>query len=200
MNARWLFLITLLTLSLGFTADKEPWVLGKDSDGIKVYTRENTETGIKEFKAESVFKADIDSLELILDNISSYSEWQSNVSTVKVLEELDSIRSIAYYTAELPWPVSDRDMVIHSEKELVRPGLIIYHLTGRDKYLPENEDFVRIKDIQGNWTIEDLGEGKVYVKHQLYGDGGGNIPRWVLNMFIVDGPHETLINLKKMID
>ena len=64
--------------------------------------------------------------------------------------------------------------------------------------LAEKKDVVRIRNAEGKWIFEDLKNGHIRVTYQFYGDPEGNIPSWIINLFIVDGPYDTLINLRSM--
>ncbi len=184
-----------LLLSVSFQAAQ--WKLAKNSDGIKVYTREFPNSDIKEFKAVTIVKTPIKNIEKLLDNTEELPEWMENVITAKTLKEINPQEKYVYFAIEFPWPFSDRDMVMKETKTLKSDGSILYATRSAYDYAPEKEDFVRMKIAQGRWEIFPVSATETKVVYQFYGDPAGSIPNWLVNMFIVDGPYKTLKNIKK---
>lgn len=176
------------------------WEIAKDKDGIKVYARQAEGEKIKEFKAVMKVKTTLNKIEQIIDNINSYASWQANVTTSKSLLEEGNTEQYIYYTSELPWPVDDRDIVLHSVKTK-NDNLLKYELSASPNYTDKNDDFLRITNSKGSWIFTSNNTDKmVVVTYQFFGDPGGNMPNWLINMFIVDGPFETLKNLRKKLE
>ena len=67
-------------------------------------------------------------------------------------------------------------------------------------YIPEKKNYIRLKEAEGFWQIKEIEENKISLIYQYYGEPGGSLPAWLVNMFIVDGPMDTLTNLKKMLE
>jgi hypothetical protein len=61
-----------------------------------------------------------------------------------------------------------------------------------------SDDYLRIEISQGSWIFKKIDDNRVEVIHQFMSDPGGNIPKWIVNMFIVSGPYKTLENLKEI--
>ena len=173
------------------------WELSKDKDGIKVYTRQHEGSEIKEFKAVTIVTAKMNSLESLIDKVSEYPDWQANITSAKVLKQVNKNEQTIYCTSDVPWPVKDRDIVLQSKKAVSEKGIVVYKITSLPDYIKEKEDFLRIRDANGKWQFVPKEGGKIEVTYQFYGDPAGSLPNWLINMFIVDGPYDTLINLKK---
>lgn len=182
------------------TSTKPVWNLAKNEDGIKIYTRAYEGSPLKEFKAMMVLNGSVKKIEGVLDDVEAYSDWQENVTTSKILKKLNDTAMYVYYTADLPWPIDDRDIVSYSLKKRINKNHIYYDIRGADDFIPENSDFIRIRKTVGSWDVKLLEDGKVNVEYKFFGDSGGNLPAWLINLFIVDGPHKTMLNLKNKID
>ena len=63
----------------------------------------------------------------------------------------------------------------------------------------KKDSFVRIESLVGYWLFEKINEDEIKLTYETLADPAGNLPAWVVNLFIVDGPHNTLTNLHKMI-
>jgi len=200
---RFFFLFFLLLVvnanAINFSDVYTDWELAKEKNGIKVYTRQAEGRKIKEFKAIMTVNSTLEEIEKVIDHVNEYASWQANVTTSKSLLEEGNTEQYIYYTSELPWPVDDRDIVLHSIKSKHENNLI-YELTSSPDYIERNDDFLRIINSKGSWIFVANNEGQVDVTYQFYGDPGRNMPNWLINLFIVDGPHETMINLKNKVE
>lgn len=61
----------------------------------------------------------------------------------------------------------------------------------------EDDGFIRIKEIRGQWLIKFIDNENCKVTYQFMADPEGFLPGWVVNLFVVDGPYKTLKNLQK---
>ena len=175
------------------------WELAKNESGIKVFTREKEGSGIKEFKTVATVKIEMSVLENILDDINNYASWQDNVASAKILKKISSSENYYYTTTDVPWPIGDRDIILHSVKTTANKSTITYSLTSTPSYIPIKDDYTRINNAAGKWQLKAQENGETLVIHQFYGDPEGSIPNWIVNMFIVDGPHETMVNLIELV-
>jgi START domain len=193
-------LITSFTPIPNKTDSSNEWKLEKSENNINIYTRKHQDSDIKEFKAVMVANADLAVLENIIENVIDYPNWQSNVSSAKILKQINKTEQYIYYTTDLPWPVSARDIVIHSKKVVDDNGKITFQLTGKSEYIAAKDDFIRIKEAKGMWQLTPLQKNKIEVLYQFHADPAGNIPNSVINMFIIDGPYNSFVNLKKKVE
>ena len=176
--------------------DSGDWKLRKEKDGIKIYTRNNGNSAIKEFKAITSFNTDISQLVKIINDVEKYPAWLANCESSKIYKKINETTRIDYLKTSVPWPLDDRDAVLkfiiikdteeHFEATMNSvPGAI-----------PEKEDFVRIKKAKGKWIFKKSDKEMVEITYQFYGDPEGNIPTAIINLFIVSGPYKTLLNIK----
>jgi hypothetical protein len=172
------------------------WKLAKNKDGVKVYTRSTEGIAVKEFRAQTSVLCKIKELESLLMEAENYPAWQANISTAKILKQVNNTEQYIYYTSHLPWPVSDRDVVVNSIMSKSKEGVVTVNITGTPNYIDRKDDFLRIEKIVTKWTLTPKGNGEIGVLQQVTADPGGNIPTWVINMLIVDGPFETFTNLR----
>jgi len=175
------------------------WKLAKNQKNIKVFIRQSENSNIKEFKATTTVVANIKTLESILDNVSEYPNWIANIESVKVLKQVNKNDKYIYYITKVPWPISSRDMILKSIKSTNNNGVLSYNLSGYPEYIDKHKDYIRIIDALGKWEFTPIEDGKIEITYKFYADPAGSLPNWVINMFIVDGPYETLTNLKELL-
>ena len=192
---KYLFFVLVLLLTQFSTLNaQDQWVLAKDKDEVQIFTRKLDHRRVKEFKAVTYTSKSVDELEAIIKDVELYPDWVYSVTHGELLETNGESR-ILYYIFGVPWPVSDRDMVIESFKTTDDDGNLKFDLNLVKDLKPEVSGYVRMKEVFGSWTfIPKLDKTKII--YQFYGDPSGSLPAWLINMFIVDGPHETLVNLR----
>jgi uncharacterized membrane protein len=175
------------------------WQLAKEKDGIEVYTRNDEDSKFKEFKALATIDAPVEKLLAIMKDIDAYTNWMPDLKSVEEIGNNSQDKIITYSVIEIPWPFEDRDIITEyifskdSETNTVR--IDIQNINGT---VPEKDGIIRMKNAKGFWIFIPLGNNKTAVHYQFLADPGGNIPTWLINMFIVDGPFKTLENMRKV--
>ncbi len=191
-----IFIMCCLYLPINLFA----WELAKDEDGIKVYTREVKGAEIKEYKAVMNLKTSLSSLVALLKDVPAYKAWIYTTEKSEALKKINPRESIIYSMNNTPWPISDRDTVFYNSINQDPKRLIVtIKITGKNDYIPEKSNLVRIKTMNGSWRFIPKDNGIVEVNYQMHNDPGGNIPSWFINLVVVKQPFETLMKIKKII-
>jgi hypothetical protein len=191
---KFLFIGLLITCSIYSNAGD--WKLEKNSEGIKVYTRSNEGSEVLEFKATATINASRMSLAKIIANVAGYPNWFPNCSSAQLVEVISSTQRKYYYKLDLPWPASDRDAVMLLSVDVNNgAGITILNFT-KSTGKPEVSGVIRMPAADGFWKLKTISESKTELEYQFLADPGGSLPTWIINMFIVDGPFDTLIALK----
>lgn len=177
------------------------WELEKDKDGIRVYTRSPGDSDVKEFKVYADINADRIEILKILTRAGDYMNWMPNVDESRVLEVVSDTKRIVYYKVDCPWPTSNRDLVLDFWVENDEEQEATYiRLKENNSAKKEVSDCVRMKKAHGYWKLTTIAKNKTKVYYQFLGDPGGSLPSWLVNMFIVDGPFDTFVALKKKVE
>ncbi len=134
----------------------------------------------------------------LIENAENFPDWQPNISSAKIVT-VASDHKIVYYTSDLPWPISDRDVVVRVSKSARESGEVLMTLASVPDAYPRREDYIRMVISHGTWRFIPQNNGQIKIIYQYHGDPAGSIPDWIINMFIVDGPFETLTNLKTIV-
>ena len=199
------FIATLLATVVfslpAFSADTG-WELDKEDDdiGLKIYTRAVEGSNLKEFKGEMLVETRLSSLAALLLDGKSAPKWMHNCEKFEVVEQFDPQTAVVYFINGAPWPVSDRDAVIHSTMTQDPDTLAV---TADIKALPErlplDDDYVRIPKMKGGWKFTPAEDGKINVVYQVHAEPGGGLPSWLANAVVVDTPYNTMKNMLEML-
>ncbi len=191
-------IILILTLSINLcSAQKNDWELRKIENDIIVHTRENIKTGNIEFKASIVLETSIDSLIQIFNDIKNYPQWMADVETATLLKKKNNNEQYIYLKIQTPWPLKNRDLPF-LQTILTTDNITTITLIGKPNYIPNRKDIVRVNHAVGTWEFIKLSNNRIKVNYQFMADPGLDIPNWVIDAFIVDGPIKTLNNLREL--
>ncbi len=191
--------LTLIFFSLKIYSQTTKWEIEKNKNGVIVYTRKTDASPIKEFRAVTTIDAGFKDLVKILDDTENYPNWMANCDFSKTLKKVNDNERIDYVKIKVPWPLGDRDMISKYKYTIdYEKGVYLAVITTKPDYIDEVKGFVRFRKGKGFWKLEEIGD-KVKVTYQFCGDPEMSVPAWIINIFIVDGPYDTLINLKKQL-
>lgn len=196
-------LLTVLALTSGAVfagSDTDGWTLERDKAGVKVYTRSIEGWSLKEYKAVVQIRATLAQVESALRDAPNRCKWIHNSYNTKDVKTISQNEIYTYCAIDAPWPVSDRDNVVHWKFNRLSDKEIRIDMNCAAEVYPEQSSTVRIKRLKGYWKLVDLGNGYVEVTQQVASEPGGSIPAWLANSSIVDTPFNTLFNLKQYVE
>ena len=195
-------IISLIILAVFLAANafsQEDWELKKEDDGIKVYTKYIEGSDIKAFRAEAVMEGKLSSFVAVLKDVDQYPEFYSSSDYAQLLEASDTLL-MHYSQTGTPWPVKDRDGVyVNRFSQHYGTKAVTVAIESVEGIRPESDDFVRIEKATGFWKFFPVDYNKVEVIYQMEADPGGNIPAWVVNMFLVDTPFDDMKSLRERV-
>ena len=175
----------------------DPWQLKKNESGIAVYTRPAENSKFKELKSVTTYKTSLSSIVALINDFESYPQWVYRCGASSVLKKNSETDLIHYQTVNTPWPTDNRDFVVRvvlHQDPITK--VITQTATCLPNYIPKVPGFVRILEFKAVWTLIPLKNGMVEANYQLLVNPGGNIPAWLINLAVVDGPFETAFNMK----
>lgn len=183
-----------------FAQSENEWELRKEEDGITVYTRASDSSDFRQLQMRVQLKTKLATMVAVFKNVPGYLDWVYSCISSEVLKVEASHEQFYYSESESPWPVSNRDVVMHSIVEQDKSTMVV---TSTSKSFfglkPEVEGNIRVTTLYSKWTLTPIGEGVVDVVYFLSMDPGGWVPAWLMNMTISVGPFKTLVNLKEEI-
>ncbi|AHL35227.1 hypothetical protein CD58_21185 [Pseudomonas brassicacearum] len=178
------------------TAQAEDWQVVKEQDGIKVSLSEVAGSKYKAYQGVTVMKTTMAKLRALQEDVPGACAWIHECKSQKLVKH-EGDKSWTYTQFNTPWPVTARDSVLEVTTVEGADGSLTRNLKGVPKYLPEEQDYVRVSQVEGFWKFVPKGAGQVEVTYQVHTDPGGSVPSWLANKFVVDAPFNTLKALKE---
>ena len=175
---------------------QEQWELVKEKEDIQVFTRTNTVSSFKEFKAMMQIEGEIHQFLAVLYDVEGLSEWGYNIKESKLIDRPHNMIQTYYAVAKAPWPYKDRDGIYLNQISWNKESkVLLVDIEMLEHDLETNDDYVRM-DGYGYWQITAISDGRLEVVFQMQVDPGGSIKSWMANMFVTDSPFQTMLGLR----
>ncbi|MBF0586187.1 START domain-containing protein [Prosthecochloris sp. N3] len=175
--------------------------LRQQNDWLKIYTCPVPSSDFLSFVGIAVMDVPAQNVLSLLYDIESSTEWVFKTREMKILRELDGDEGrVVYQLVSAPWPLSDREIISQSRGFMdPETGEIFIRITALPDFLPENSDYVRVRQLEGGWNIMPLDNNRSRVVFRLHIEPGGEIPSWLANIAVIDTPYHTLTNMRTML-
>lgn len=179
-------------LSVNAQAD---WKLQKAGNGLKVYTKSREGSAVKSIKVEIEFDVPLQKILDVIMDVNAFPLWIYQCKEATLVKRINQDQLIYHHVTQAPWPVADRDqyskfMVTHHANYVTVHSEI---LSG----FPLYKDCVRLTESHANWTLTPVDKQHTKGVYTLSFDPAGNIPAWLINLFITEGPYRSFTNMKK---
>lgn len=176
----------------------DQWIYRGEKEGIKIYHQKTP--GMLHIKLSTSVKVPLSGIAALFSDVDHYSDWGYKISESHLLRRVSPNDVWFYAKYDFPWPMEDRDVILHSqmEQDPVTRNIRILN-TAHPEYLPENEGIVRIKNTTTRWNIMPGEGGWVYIEQQISTDSAEGLPEWVIKLTADTGPFETAKNLRKLL-
>lgn len=192
-----LFILFFMNTSFVLEAN---WNLKKDKNGIKVYTKMNNNSSLKEVKCITNFKSNLTGLVAFIKDIPNHPLYIYKCKSAFVIKNVNDTDLYYYHETEAPWPVGNRYGVINYKINQNKITKQVYiNSVGVLGIYPKQLNKIEVKDLKGYWIFTPLKNGTVDGEYYLYLDPGGEIPSWIINFFITDGPYLTILKMKDLL-
>lgn len=183
----------------GQNFDKKDWQLKTTEKNLKLYTRSNEQSGVKEVRIRTEIKASIDKLFTVLGDVSNYENWVYKCSEAKMVKVISKDDYYYYTRSDLPFPLSDRDIVVRSRQWKDKDGIFYSNSTLSRNMVSIKKGIVRIQEFDAYWKIIEKENGILDIDYVVQTHPGGSLPTWAINLGIAKGPIETMKNLIKQL-
>ncbi len=187
-------LVFCLPFLIAFT-EPNVWDLKKDANQIQIYTRKIEGSSFREFKATTRVKTTLDdALQEIMYRAPEFTQPVKSEQSYFLKKNIDNSR-VYYAMRKMPWPIRDRDVVTTVSILQQTDHVIMLKVQATPEELPQQEDTIRIEELDGFWLLEKEG-AYVRITQQLHLEPRGSIPPFIINALIARGPHTTFSDLR----
>ena len=194
--------LLFLVLFLPMTGMTQPnCELKKEKDNIKVYGCLVEGFAFNDILVELEVNSTMEKYISILLDVTHYNEWRYRELNHKLLKKISDSELIYYAQISAPFPLSDRDLVLHMKiNQDSLPKILTVTIESMPDYIPPVEDLVRVPSSFSTMTLIPLSESRLKITCSVRVDPGGQVPAWVVNMFSTQGPYETFKNLSEKME
>ena len=179
---------------------QDDWKLKTDKDGISIFTRTFPDSKFKAIKVEVELAATLSQMVAVVLDVNTGAQWVYSTKSSVLLKQVSPSELYYYSEVSIPWPAANRDFIaeLRAVQDSHSRVVTIYGPIFPD-YLPVKKDIVRVRRSEGKWIISPLAKGKIKVEYTLRVDPGGDLPAWLVNMFVTKGPYESFKKLKEQL-
>ncbi len=171
------------------------------NDWLKIFTCPVPSSDFVSFVGIATIDAPQHAVLSLLYDVDVATEWVWKTAEMRILQELSEDEGrIIYQRVTAPWPVSDREIITRSQGYMdPESSEIFIKLECVPDYLPLNDKYVRVPQLEGAWNIIPLSDNQCRVIFRLHLEPGGEIPSWLVNIAVIDTPYHTLNNMRQMV-
>lgn len=183
--------IALLISTATFAADFDGlyndggWKFIKEKKSFKIYSRQMPGSNILGFKVEGHINAPLIDLMATLRDVDYSTQWQPDLLQKISIEDRGPTEAITYSRVDMPWPLDDRDYVLHNKLSLDKKRNLLFVMSKSTTHASyaSKKGAVRANIGYSNIGLRPVSKSRTYVEWTLFGDPRGNIPGWVVNFY-----------------
>lgn len=180
------------------TLHAQAWKLSKDKDGIRVYTAVVDSSCFKAVKAQCEADASLSQVVAAFLDLKGHDDWAYCTKGTTLLKKISESEAIYYAVVDAPWPLSDRDAVLHFFiTQDPATHIVSIKVISTPNFIPQKDGYVRVPASTSLWTITPIGKKKTRIDYTVRVNPGGSVPSWVINMFCTKGPYESFQKLER---
>jgi hypothetical protein len=176
------------------------WVKDSIRKGFTLYTRSEPNSKILGIKIEGKIKAPVDQVMAQLRDVENSTDWTPGLLIKSTIEDVDDKTAYTYSLSNMPWPLYDRDMILHNELLLDKKRKLLFILSKsveHPKAIDIPDRVVRAHLGYSNLGMRPLDKENTYVELTVFIDPRGSIPSWLINFYQKKWPLSFLKSLEK---
>jgi hypothetical protein len=175
------------------------WKFFKESNDISVYFRTHEKSTVKELKLTTKINATVQSVESIITNVDILKTWGYACLESKLLKRKGMGELYYYYAVDVPWPLSDRDVVINMKiRQDSLSGITDINSMNFNGLIPEKEDRTRLKYVKAHWQLIPINKNSMQLDFTIATELGSDFPDWLVNYAMSYSPIKSITALRNM--
>jgi len=176
----------------------QAWTLGKDLNGIRVWSQPLSTGSGHEIKSEGIVNASPDKVVVLLTDYSISPSWRSKyLKAMDVMEHPAPDRWIIRVNSQPPWPLPVTHSIIETQvSKNDKTGEVTYSYRPRHD-LMEKEGVKPLGTGEGEWRLTPAAEGKTSIVKVARMSITAPVPKWLIESMLYDGPYEELMGMRQ---
>jgi hypothetical protein len=192
---RYALLIAFCLVTLPGSANSADWQNYKRSKNTQVDYRRN-EDGLLQIRAKTTVKSGIGAMLHLLEDTANITDWVANSEKAELLSPPDANIYLVHTYFSAIWPVSRRDMVTKSVwHQDPKSQVLSMTVTDMGQHYPPEKGYVRMQQVEGQWTLTPSADGMLTIQYQGQADPGGKLPYFIANNVALRASWQTFLAL-----
>ena len=192
-----LLIVKAILVTNAVWAKETPWDLQRQDGSIRIYSRSVEGSAYLAIKATVLIDAPVQRVSQLMGNGNGCARWRAKCKSSKVLETLSEREQYIYMVLDLPWPASDRDIVVHSSTEIdAQARTATVKLESVSSRHP-SADYVRAES-SGQFVIREIHGSQVEFTYIMHTDLGGDLPAGMVNSGLAEAAFDDLHRLQQL--
>jgi len=136
----------------------------------------------------------------LLMDIAAAPQWKYGVESAEIIKTNGAHNIWVRSVIAMPWPIADRDNINEMKLALnALDGTVTIEMVNRPELQAPVKKMVRMSVAEGRWILKPKDNGRVEITLEYMANPGGNIPDWVLSLFVLEGPIGTFQEMQNML-
>jgi hypothetical protein len=200
-------LATLLGAAPGLAAEppdtsfRAGWEPLGQSDGVRVYRKEVPGSPMVAFMGEGLVDAPLRKVANVIFDLDRATQWVDSLVDNRVVRVLSPTEWIGYAHVRTPFVLKDRDFVSRNAVEYdPRTRTLSERIVSVEDPAAPRTSHVRGRLMDSSFKLIAVDNGaRTYVICEIHADPMGSVPKWVVNFFQKDWPHNSIARLRKQV-
>jgi len=196
---RVLLLVCLLAAAASSVAAPAKWRHYK-SHGSTIVEYRHTSSDLLQIRAETTVKSGIGAMMHLLEDTDNIQRWVANTKKAELLDHPDDQTHLVHTYLSAIWPVSKRDMVTKSVwQQDADSGVLSMTVTDMGQHYPPVKGYVRMEQVQGEWTFTPKPDGMLHIRYQGQADPAGKLPHFIADKVALNAMFSSFKQLAKVL-
>lgn len=176
---------------------EENWKLKKSTHNIQTYVGDVKGSKYKAARHVTLINTTIESILKAVIHGDGCKPWLSVCISGKLIDQVSDNEFLGYAVIDMPWPISNRDLVYRSKTSLHDSGTIqIDQISEPNSYPASN--WVRMVS-KNTYLLEPINKNQVRFTWTIHSNPGGNVPVSLVNSKIHKNTRKDLLSLLNLL-
>ncbi len=172
-----------------------------NSINLEISTLKSEDNPFKQIKLTAHFHASLNEIMAALNDVNSHKDWVYRTPESRLISYPDDSSIIYYVMLDLPFPASDRDIIIDYHWKQDEKTKVVKTFSKAINYSQEiiPEGVIRVSHFESEYILTPINEKEVHLEYSAKLDPGGSLPAWLVNLGVTVGPKKTMKALNRLI-
>lgn len=180
-------------------ANSPQWKVWRTNDNSTVSYRASEYKGLLEIKAQATVHSTLSGFIYFIEDLTQVNQWLDNVKSSEIIQQISATENIFITQFKGVWPISAREMLIHSRYWQNDDLSIEIVITDASNISKASNNTIRIQVHRAQWNLIPKKGGELEIIYQFVVDPKGKLPQWLVKSMTLRSIWLTLANLQKQL-